>query len=397
MSARAFRSTGGVVAALFLASCADPTGSDTVVSASESRARERGLTPASIEWNEVARGLVAKNLSNVFVAFRAYATLSVAQYDAVLAAERASSEGNYVSRRAAVAAASAQALRYIYPADSATLRALLRQQVGSPEWLEAGGTDAATGETVGRRAGEQAVDRAMTDGYFAPWTGTVPAGDGFWFSSANPPAPPGGAVIGQARTFFLTSGDQFRPPPPPAFGSPEFLAALTEVRQVSDTRTRVQDSIAKFWAFGAGTFHPPGYWNLEASTLAGRERWSERRTAHLLALMNMVAMDAIIASHDAKYAYWLIRPWQADPAITLSVPAPNFPSYPANHATISAAMAEVLAAAFPGQAARLRELADQAAMSRLYGGIHYRFDNDAGLQLGRAIARYALELEAYPR
>ena len=212
-----------------------------------------------------------------------------------------------------------------------------------------------------------------------------------WFSSATPPAPPAGASTADARTWFLTSPGQFRPPPPPAFGSPEFLAALAEVRQISDTRTREQDSIAKFWAMGAGTHTPPGYWNEQAATLALRQAFGEARAARLFAMLNMVAVDAIIASNDAKLTYWLLRPSQADPAITLSItPLPNFPAYPSNHATISAAMAEVIAATFPKEARSLRAAADQAALSRVYGGIHYRFDGDAGLALGRQVARYAL-------
>jgi hypothetical protein len=199
--------------------------------------------------------------------------------------------------------------------------------------------------------------------------------------------------IGDARTWFLTSSDQFRPPPPPEFGSPEFVAALAEVRQISDTRTAEQDSIAKFWGMGAGTFTPPGYWNLEASTLAVEHRMNERRATQLLALLNMVAMDAIIASHDAKYEYWLIRPSQADPAITLSLALPNFPAYPSNHATISAAMTEVLAKTFPREAERLRAAADEAALSRVLGGIHYNFDGTAGLALGRRIARWVMMKE----
>ena len=162
------------------------------------------------------------------------------------------------------------------------------------------------------------------------------------------------------------------------------------MRQISDTRTRAQDSIARFWGLEGGTFTPPGYWNREASTLVVRHHLSERRAAALLALLNMVAMDGIIASHDAKYAYWCIRPSQADPAITLSLPLPNFPAYPSNHATISAAMAEVLAATFPREADRLRAAADEAALSRVYGGIHYRFDGEAGLTLGRRVARWGL-------
>jgi membrane-associated phospholipid phosphatase len=121
---------------------------------------------------------------------------------------------------------------------------------------------------------------------------------------------------------------------------------------------------------------------------------NERRTAHLMALMNMVSFDAVVASHEAKYFYWLLRPSQADAAITLPIGLPNFPSYPSNHAAISAGMARVLGATFPAEKARLDALALDAALSRVVGGIHYRFDGDAGVQLGRRVAAWALELDA---
>ena len=336
---------------------------------------------------------MAKNSASTFVAFRTYSIASVAQLRALQAAERASSKGKLVSKRAAIAAASAVALSYVFPADGPSLDALVRTQVESADWLERDLVDAVRGEAIGRHVGAEVVELAKTDGYFDPFAGTVPTGPDKWFSSTIPPTPPTGVGIGDARTWFLTSSDQFRPPPPPEFGSPEFVAALAEVRQISDTRTVEQDSIARFWGMGAGTFTPPGYWNLEASTLALAYRMNERRATQLLALLNMVAMDAIIASHDAKYAYWLIRPSQADPAITLSLPLPNFPAYPSNHATISAAMAEVLAKTFPREAERLRADADEAALSRVLGGIHYNFDGTAGLALGRRIARWVMMKE----
>ena len=143
---------------------------------------------------------------------------------------------------------------------------------------------------------------------------------------------------------------------------------------------------------GAGTHTPAGHWNAEASALAVRYHLDERRAVQVLALLNMAMYDAIIASNDAKYEYWLLRPSQADPAITLALtPLPNFPAYPSNHATISSASAEILAAAFPAEARRLRAAAEQAALSRVYGGIHYRFDGDDGLELGRRVARWAIE------
>ncbi len=238
------------------------------------------------------------------------------------------------------------------------------------------------------------MERAKGDRFNDPWTGTVPVGPGFWFSSSVPPMPPGGAGFGTARTFFLTSTSQFRPGPPPAFGSPEFGAALAEVRHASDTRTAAQDSLANYWALPVGTYTVAGWWNREAAELATRRGFDERRAAHLLATASMAAYDALIACNDAKYVYWLLRPTQADPAIKLAIALPNFPSYPSNTACISAAEAEVIGAAVPGERRRLRVLADESSASRVYAGIHYRFDGDVGLVLGRRVARQALRAGA---
>jgi membrane-associated phospholipid phosphatase len=117
---------------------------------------------------------------------------------------------------------------------------------------------------------------------------------------------------------------------------------------------------------------------------------SERETARALALTSAAMMDATIAAHDAKYTYWFVRPSQTDPAIGLAVGLPAHPSYPSNHTAISVAAATVLGALFPAEAARLDSVAAEAGASRLYGGIHYRFDIDAGAAMGRAIGRAAL-------
>jgi hypothetical protein len=393
MSSITIRSFAPVAILLFAAACADSIPSEAnPPSPVAARASAHGHVTASAEWSAVARGLVSARQSNAFQAIRNYATLNLAQYNAVVAAEHASHGGRPLSQRAAVAAASAVALAYAYPSDQATLEDLLHQQLTNPHWLEEGSDDVRRAVAIGRAVGEQVVAHAKTDRLFDPWTGTVPTGPGIWFSSATPPVPPGGAGFGGARPFFLTSTSQFRPAPPPAFGSAEFLAALGEVRHISDTRTAEQDSIAKVWALPLGTISPAGYWNQEAAEMAGAHGFNERRTARLLAVASMAAFDALIACNDAKYTYWLLRPTQADPGIKLAIGLPNFPSYPSNHACISAAEAEVIAAYVPGNSHRLRGLANDAALSRVYGGIHYRFDGVAGLALGRQVAQHVLHM-----
>jgi membrane-associated phospholipid phosphatase len=105
----------------------------------------------------------------------------------------------------------------------------------------------------------------------------------------------------------------------------------------------------------------------------------------------MATMDANIACHDAKYTYWLIRPYRADPAIITAIARPPHPSYPSDHACASGTSAYVLGGLFPADAERLAALADQAGESRLYAGIHYRFDKDAGLHIARQVAALALQ------
>ena len=360
---------------LALTACADGPLTTAPSAESLTRAEDAAQQNAAVYWNGVARGLVAKYSSGAPAAIRGYALVGVAQHNAAANVQER-------SLHAAISAASVVVLTYLYPLEQSALETSLQQYL-----TEAGPQfELQEGEAVGRATGNRVVAYAQTDRFLVPWTGTVPVGPGIWFSATAPV----GANFGQAKTYFLQTTNQFRPAPHPVFNSPEFLAALAEVRQFSDTRTTEQDSIAKFWNMPAGTYQPPGYWNEEAGRLAVKFGLTERRAAHLFARVGMVSFDAIVASHEAKFTYWLLRPTMADPAIKLTIGLPNFPSYPSNHAAISAGMADILADEFPSERTRLRALADQAALSRVFGGIHYRFDGTAGLTLGRNIAAWAL-------
>jgi hypothetical protein len=352
---------------------------------------------ASVRWNRIERDLLVKRAPSQNAALRQFAYLSLAQYNAVIAAEDAENDDNDATRpseRAAVAGASAAVLSYFYPDEQAFLDAQVSAQRTDPQCSDKAHTDFAAGEAVGRAVGAQVVASASTDRFNAVWTGTIPVCPGCWHSN-SPGLPPLLPLMGQMRPFFMELGSQFRPAPPPAFGSPEFLAALAEVRHFSDTRTAEQDRIAKFWAFPAGTFLVGGFWNNEASSLIVRFHQDERKAAHTLALMNMAALDANIASHDGKYTYWLIRPTQADPLITLSIGLPNHPSYPSNHAAVSTTVALVLGSIFPSESERLEGMAEEAGTSRIYGGIHYRFDKTAGEEIARNVAALARQLDVH--
>ena len=115
------------------------------------------------------------------------------------------------------------------------------------------------------------------------------------------------------------------------------------------------------------------------------------RSARTFAYMNMAISDAGIACWDAKYYYHYPRPIQAIPGFKTILGTPNFPSYTSGHSTFSAAAADVLSYLYPTEATQCKAWAEEAAVSRIYAGIHYRFDAEVGIAQGKAVAAYTLE------
>jgi membrane-associated phospholipid phosphatase len=116
----------------------------------------------------------------------------------------------------------------------------------------------------------------------------------------------------------------------------------------------------------------------------------ERAATEVFALMHAAMFDALIGCWEAKYYYWMLRPSQADPAISLAFPLPNFPAYPSGHSCVSATADRVLTHFFPERGTELTSLVSDASLSRILAGIHYRFDMVAGDQLGRSVADWAI-------
>jgi membrane-associated phospholipid phosphatase len=177
--------------------------------------------------------------------------------------------------------------------------------------------------------------------------------------------------------------------PPPRLDSPDFGDALQHVA----TRTReanVTDArVVALWADGVGTSTPPGHWNRIACRLVEKHRVDDRRALDVLALLNLALFDAGILCWRVKFTYWLARPHQMDPTILPLVSVPNFPAYPSGHSAFSGAAAEVLTHFFPAEAKRLAQMAAEASESRVLGGLHYAFDCEEGLRLGRWVGEYA--------
>ena len=358
-------------------------------------------------------------------ASRAYSYVTVAQYEALKVAWHykylyrraapsqvdsgvrallpATGEPAYPSEDAVVSAVTAEMLKLLFPTnvDEITLKAAEQRQAALLGG-RATASDIAAGLALGQAVATQVIARANADGmrtaagspalFQALAAAAVARGEVPWRSQETPPRPPMLAAFGSVRSWMMTPEDilRERPPAPPSTSSALMQRELAEVKDAVDNGTREQMAIAYFWADGVSTPTPPGHWNFIAMPHLRAANWSEVRTARAFALLNMAMHDAAVATWDAKYAYFNPRPAQLDPTIRTIMGLPNFPAYVSGHSTYSASAAAVLSYLFPAEAASFAAMRDEAGISRLYGGIHYRSDIDLGKALGQRVGGYTV-------
>src|SRR5258705_112642 len=344
---------------------------------------------ATVRWNELATDLAVAARAPGINGARLSAYLALAQFRPAEAAEAA--PGPHPPIAAAIGGASVAVLSSFFPSASTQLEAALDAQQGSDPWPGAQHADFAAGEAIGRAVGARVLNFAQGDlvgltNPLLPPVGPPPVGPGHWIYAPPPMIARGN--LG-ARPFFLTSRDQLRPPPPPAFGSDAYNTALAEVYQVSLNRTQEQIDIANYWNVNQSPRSQTAFMGIARELIVSHHR-TDTEAARIMFLMSAAAFDALIGCFDAKYHYWFIRPPQANTGIVTVFPTPQHPSYPSAHSCFSGAYSGVLAAAFPSERDRVAAAAQEASLSRLYAGIHYRFDMEAGLALGRRAAALAL-------
>ena len=239
---------------------------------------------------------------------------------------------------------------------------------------------------------------AEEDGAFPPrkLRSNPAAAAGNW--KATPPvfvANPSEPYAGEWKTFLIAHPTQVLLPPPAEPGTSAYRAATMEVLDTERALSKLQRQLADSWNLDAGSATPPGVWNLKLRELLDQHKMADADVSRFLAVFNMAMYDAMVTCWHYKYTYWIERPITAAERLGLGVLSPHivtppFPGYPSGHATLSGAAAEVIAAYLPDSKDIVREWAREAALSRLWGGIHFRFDNDEGLALGRAVGRVAI-------
>jgi membrane-associated phospholipid phosphatase len=405
-----------------------------------------------LRWNEILRELVAKyNLppyqnadgsypipssanplaypyfpfANPPYAARAYAYVSAAQYDALVAAyhykgfyrrSRPAAIDNtikelvpvvkdyaYPSEEAVVAGAAFGMMSLLFPGEQDYLQEKLNECIDMR--ILAGAnvrSEVEAGVKLGKAVAAKFVGRARTDragkaiGTPADWakleSDAIARGETPWISQESPKRPPMLPLFGNTLGFLLDTTEVInnRPPAPPSTNSPEFAKELDEVLWYSQNATRDHMRIVHFWGDGAGTYTPPGHWNAIACEDFVNMRFSEVRWARNLALLNMAMFDAAICCWDAKYYYFNPRPSQVNPKIKTLAGLPNFPAYTSGHSTFSGAAATILGHVNPSRASDYMSMADEASKSRLYGAIHYRSDIEVGMQMGKNIGSKAV-------
>jgi PAP2 superfamily len=405
-----------------------------------------------LRWNEILLELVAKadlppapaadgtypvpDANNPFAdpqfpfgnppyASRAYSYVAVAQFEALKAAwyfkylyNRPSPSQvdtgvqaliptnglpSYPSEDAVVSGVTAELLKLLFPTgvEQITRKAGEQRQAALLSG-KATASDIAAGLALGQAVAAVFVARAGSDGMrtaggsTAIWQAMAAAaaarGETPWRSLDSPPRPPMLPLFGNVRAWMMTPADILneRPPEPPSTSSNLMARELAEVKQSVRQLTRKQLATVYKWADGVSTPTPPGHWNVIAAPYIRDAKFSEVRTARAFALLNMAMHDAAVSCWDAKFTYYNPRPSQLDPEIRTMVGLPNFPSYTSGHSTFSAAASVVLSYLFPNGAAYFDAQKEEAALSRLYGGIHYRSDIEIGKQQGSRVGGYAV-------
>jgi hypothetical protein len=394
-----------------------------------------------VEWNQILQDTVPTP-HNVLTP-RYFALAHIAMFDAINAIEREFEpyrvrlQPGGGSAEAAAAQAAHDVLVAINPAAAPAYDAALARQIG-----ESPSGHTRRGAELGARVAAEILAWRQTDGWVvSPFPAyTEPSLPGRWQPTLPNNAGATFTHLQFAQPLALMTPTQYLPPPPPALTSPRYATDLNEVKALgrsdSGARTSEQTAIARLWAgvattgSGAAT-NFMSIWNSVARDAARQRGLSLVETARVFTLLNVSVHDSLQTAQTSKFVYGLWRPVTAirqadadlnpatdpDPAWLPLLTTPPYPSYGGNFASIGGAASRALELAFGTndmavtvtwkQAGGLpdvshqfdgfRQAAEESTESRIYGGIHYRFDQVAGLQIGHRVASFVFANVMTPR
>ncbi len=375
-----------------------------------------------VDWNqELLSAIEATNMAPPRAA-RAMAMVHTAQFEAVNSIDRNfRSHQQYfncptaTNKEAAAAQAAADVMLNLFPTRVTQINSRLNAQLNAIP----NGITKTDGVTLGSQSALAMLNNRSTDNSTNSVTFTNGTQPGAWRTvpaSASAILPHWGSV----RPFVVNSSSQFAAPAVPSLTSDQYTAAYNEVKELgslnSATRTQYQTDTAFLWRAGGNTVTPPGQWNKVAQQVATGQNLSIEQSSRLFALLGLAVADAGVTAWETKYTQLF---WRPETGIQLGdtdgnantagdatwVPlfaTPNHPSYTSGHSTFSSAAAAILRN-FVGSDSfnftvtgdgRTRDYSsftdamNEAGMSRIYGGIHWQFDNVGGLAAGTGIGNW---------
>lgn len=394
---------------------------------------------AVLDWNTLLLDAIRAENTGPTLATRNLALLHSAIHDAAQSILRTHQPHQFqlevpgaTSAEAAVHGAGHEILQTLYPAFRARADDLLATFLAS---IPAASSDS-NSLSLGRSIARLVLESRSNDGSTTEITYIPSELPGQWRRTPHFFRPPLTPHWGRVRPFCLPSAEPFLLPPPPRLDSAAYARDLDVVRRlgskIGGERTPEQTLIATFWSDFSYTVMPPGHWQQIAATLARSRRLDLGETARAFALLSLAQADAAIVCWATKYRDNLWRPVTAirradddgnpatasDPSWDSLLPAPPFPAYPSGHSMFSKASSVILTRvlgtdavtftttsdALPGVFRTFESLAacaDEVGLSRIYGGIHFPFDNVEGKRAGERIAelvagRYLLPNHALP-
>ncbi len=283
---------------------------------------------------------------------------------------------SFICEWSAAAGAAHRIIGHYFPDRRSTLDSLLRVFVDSR--LATGlqyPSDIERGMEIGVYIAEQYIEYAGSDRTDQIWQGQVPESDSLWSGDPGPWDP----MKRQWKPLTLETADQFRPEPPPT----DWTSDMEELREFN----RVHQSSDIAWKWKS----VPVWDNLVERKILEYDL-DPFAAAYVNAVFHTARFDAIIAAWDGKYHYWGIRPFQYDPEFKpILIDTPNFPGYPAGHTTVAGSIATALSYFFPRDRETFHQLAWECSESRFEGGVHFRTDNEVGIEVGNQVGSQVIQ------
>jgi membrane-associated phospholipid phosphatase len=384
---------------------------------------------AIVRWNALTLDIIREEKTSPPMAARNLAMVHAAVYDAANAVTSAHKVYQVqveapagASAEAAAVAAAHRVLTNLYPKQTATVDAAKTASLATI----AEGKSKTDGVQLGEFVANKILEWRQDDGATVEVKYTPVNQPGYWQPIPPDLKPASMPHWKNVKPFAMTKGSEFQIANMPSLTGEEYTAEFNQLKELgakdSKIRTADQSAIAKFWLNNPGTITPPGHWNQIAADIAIRRGNTFEQNVRLFAVLNIALADASIIDGDQKYTFNRWRPLTgiqqadkdgnpktiADANWTPLLNTPSSPAYVSGHSTFGGAAEAVLTAFFgnnvsftavadasvnlqPRNFKSFTEAAQEAGMSRVYGGVHWPSDNRDGLKAGRNLGKYVVE------